>query len=118
MVQGKGFGRKFLGVGLLGAIFFLAGACSMTFNSPSIYKATMSKGIKMEKTGTPLAEAMDHILPPRRPMGRFAFADPLSLGVWKFSKQADLAMEFVKYHFQSSQFNRFLDVAVGYNNLS
>jgi multiple sugar transport system substrate-binding protein len=94
---------------------FLAGACSMTFNSPSIYKTAMSKGIKVEETATPLAEAMDHILPPRGPMGRFAFADPLSLGVWKFSKQADLAMEFIKYHFQSSQFNRFLDVAVGYN---
>jgi multiple sugar transport system substrate-binding protein len=94
---------------------FLAGTCSMTFNSPSIYKTAMGKGIKVEETGEPLAEAMEHILPPRGPKGRFAFADTLSLGIWKFSKNGDLAKEFIKFHFQQSQFNKFLDVAVGYN---
>lgn len=94
---------------------FLAGSISMTFNSPSIYKTAMSKEIKVEETGEPLDKAMDHILPPKGPVGRFAFADALSLGIWKFSKNADLAKEFLKFHFQAKQFNAFLDVAVGYN---
>lgn len=94
---------------------FLAGVCSMAFNSPSIYKAAMSKDIKVVETGKPLAEAIDHILPPKGPQGRFAFADCLTLGIWKFSKNQQLAKEFLKYHFEQSQFNAFLDVAVGYN---
>jgi len=94
---------------------FLAGVCSMAFNSPSIYKAAMSKGIKVAETGEPLAEAIDHILPPKGPKGRFAFADCLTLGIWKFSKNKDLAGEFLKYHFEKSRFDEFLKVAVGYN---
>ena len=94
---------------------FLAGICSMTFNSPSIYKAAKSKGIKIAETGQPLADVIDHILPPKGPEGRFAFADSLSLGIWKFSKNQDLAKEFLKYHFQQEQFNPFLDVAIGYD---
>ncbi len=94
---------------------FLAGICSMTFNSPSIYKAAMSKNITVKETGKPLANVIDHILPPKGPKGRFAFADSLSLGIWKFSKNKELAKEFLKYHFEKAQFDRFLDVAVGYN---
>jgi multiple sugar transport system substrate-binding protein len=94
---------------------FLAGACSMTFNSPSIYKAAMSKNIKVAETGEPLAEAIDHIIPPKGPKGRFAFADSLTLGIWKFSDNVDLAKEFIRYHFEKARFDRFLDVAIGYN---
>jgi len=94
---------------------FLANAISMTFNSPSIYKTAIGRSIKVEETGQPLAEAIDHVLPPKGPMGRFAFADTLSLGIWKFSKNADLAQEFLRFHFQEKQFNKFLEVAVGYN---
>lgn len=94
---------------------FLAGVCSMAFNSPSIYKAAMSKGITIAETGKPLADAIDHILPPRGPQGRYAFADCLTLGIWNFSKNQQLAKEFLKYHFEKSRFNEFLDVAVGYN---
>lgn len=94
---------------------FLAGVCSMAFNSPSIYKAAIGKDIKVAETGEPLAEAIDHLLPPKGPKGRFAFADCLTLGIWKFSKNQDLAKEFLKYHFEKSQFEAFLDVALGYN---
>jgi multiple sugar transport system substrate-binding protein len=94
---------------------FLAGVCSMAFNSPSIYKAAKSKGINIPETGKPLADAVDHILPPKGPEGRYAFADCLTLGIWKFSKNQQLAKEFLKYHFEKSQFDKFLDVAVGYN---
>ena len=94
---------------------FLAGSISMTFNSPSIYKTAMGRDIKVEETGQPLAQAMDHILPPKGPVGRFAFADTLSLGIWKFSRNADLAKEFIKFHFEQKQYNKFLEVAVGYN---
>ena len=94
---------------------FLAGVCSMAFNSPSIYKAAIGKDIRVSETGKPLAEAIDHILPPKGPKGRFAFADCLTLGIWKFSKNQDLAKEFLKYHFEKSQFEDFLEVALGYN---
>lgn len=93
----------------------LAGTISMTFNSPSIYKTALTRNLKVEESGEPLASALDHILPPKGPVGRFAFADTLSLGIWKFAKNADLAREFLKFHFQEKQQNKFLDVAVGYN---
>ena len=93
----------------------LAGVCSMAFNSPSIYKAAMSKGIMVPETEKPLADVIDHILPPKGPKGRFAFADCLTLGIWNFSKNQDLAKAFLKYHFEKSQFDEFLNVAVGYN---
>ena len=93
----------------------LAGMCSMAFNSPSIYKAAIGKQIKVSETGKPMAEVIDHILPPKGPKGRFAFADCLTLGIWKFSKNQDLAKEFLKYHFEKSQFEAYLDVALGYN---
>ena len=94
---------------------FLAGQCSMAFNSPSIYKAAMGKNIKIAETGKPMAEAIDHILPPKGPKGRYSFADPLSLGIWNFSKNKELAKEFLKFHFQKAQFDNLLEVAVGYN---
>jgi multiple sugar transport system substrate-binding protein len=94
---------------------FLAGVCSMTFNSPSIYKAALSKNIMVAETGKPLADVIDYILPPKGPQGRFAFADSLTLGIWEFSQNKALAKEFLKYHFQKSQFGKFLEVAVGYN---
>jgi multiple sugar transport system substrate-binding protein len=93
----------------------LAGVCSMAFNSPSIYKAAMNKKIMVSETGKPLAEVIDHILPPKGPKGRFAFADCLTLGIWEFSKNQDLAKAFLKYHFEKSRFDEFLNVAVGYN---
>ena len=58
---------------------------------------------------------IDHILPPAGPKGRFAFADCLTLGIWEFSKNKELAKEFLKYHFAKKQFDEFLEVAVGYN---
>ncbi|MBW1711797.1 MAG: extracellular solute-binding protein [Deltaproteobacteria bacterium] len=94
---------------------FLAGTCSMTFNSPSIYKAAVSKKIKVAETGKPMADALDYFVPPKGPKGRFAFADALSLGVWNFSKNQELAKEFIKFHFEKAQFDQFLEVAVGYN---
>ena len=39
----------------------------------------------------------------------------MTLGIWKFSKNQDLAKEFLKYHFEKSQFEAYLDVALGYN---
>ena len=44
-----------------------------------------------------------------------AFADSLTLGIWEFSENKELAKDFLKYHFEKSQFDQFLDVAVGYN---
>lgn len=93
----------------------LAGACSMTFNSPSVYKAAKSKDIRVAETNRPLAEVIDHILPPAGPKGRYAFADCLTLGIWEFSKNQSLAKDFLKYHFSKKQFDEFLEVAVGYN---
>lgn len=93
----------------------LAGTCSMAFNSPSIYKAAKSKDIRVTETDKPLADAIDHILPPAGPKGRFAFADCLTLGIWEFSKNKELAKEFLKYHFAKKQFDEFIEVAVGYN---
>jgi len=93
----------------------LAGTCSMTFNSPSIYKTAKGKDIRVQETDKPLADAIDNILPPAGPKGRFAFADCLTLGIWEFSKNKALAKEFLKYHFAKKQFDEFLEVAVGYN---
>lgn len=93
----------------------LAGTCSMTLNSPSIYQAARENDIRVAETDKPLAETIDHILPPAGPQGRFAFTDCLTLGIWEFSKNKELAKEFLKYHFARKQFEEFLEVAMGYN---
>ena len=43
---------------------FLAGVCSFTFNSPSIYFAAKTKNIKVQETGEPMKDVIDIMLPP------------------------------------------------------
>ena len=45
------------------------------------------------------------------PQGKFIYGESLSLGIWKFSKNKELAKEFLRFHFEKQRFNRFLDVA-------
>jgi multiple sugar transport system substrate-binding protein len=94
---------------------FLAGACSFAFNSPSIYFAAKSKNIKVAETGNPMADVIDIMVPPSGPQGRFIYGESLSLGIWKFSKNIELAKDFLRFHFERKRFNHFLEVAAGYN---
>lgn len=94
---------------------FQAGHIWYTYNSPSIFFKANSQKLKVQDTGQSLADCMDHEIPPAGPAGRFLMGDPLSLSIWKFSKNKKLAKEFLLFLFDKQQYDLWLQESVGYN---
>jgi multiple sugar transport system substrate-binding protein len=92
-----------------------AGKCAAILNPISAWSSIDKQGIKVPGKSTPLAQVIDHDLPPAGPAGRFSAAAVNGLGVWKFSKNQDLAKEFLKYHFGAKQHDAFITQSRGYN---
>jgi multiple sugar transport system substrate-binding protein len=92
-----------------------AGKCSVILNPISAWASIERQGMKVPGKQTPLADVINHDLPPRGPAGRFSAAAVNGIGMWKFSKNQDLAKEFLKYHFDPKQQNDFIAQSLGYN---
>lgn len=93
--------------------YILSGKGSIAYNPVSIYWVAKVKKIMLEDK--PIADLLDHFLPAQGPAGRFNFSYPLILGIWTFSKNITEAKEFLRYHFSSENFNKWLIAADGYN---
>jgi multiple sugar transport system substrate-binding protein len=88
--------------------FILSGKGSWTLNAISIYEAA--------KKSTPeVAKVLNHSLMPAGPVRRIAAVPYWSLGVWRFSKNLDLAKAFLRYHFQRESQRDFIAASGGYN---
>lgn len=88
--------------------YLLSGRGSWTINAISIYEAA-------KKSVPALVKVLNHALMPAGPVRRVAAVPYWSIGVWKFSKNLDLAKEFLRYHFQREPQNAFITASGGYN---
>ncbi len=85
---------------------FLAGAISVTTNAVSIYN--VAKRDVPELTGK-----MNHTRPWQGPAGRRSIGITLSFGIPTYSKNADIAEEYIEFLLDKEQFSPWLAVGSG-----
>lgn len=78
-----------------------------TRNAISIYVAAQRKNM-------PIAAKFDHTIPPRGPERRLGIMAYQSLGVWKFSKNQEVAKEWIRYILHPDNFHPWIEAAAGY----
>jgi multiple sugar transport system substrate-binding protein len=89
--------------------FMLSGKGSWIHNPISPYNQALAKSM-------PIADDINHHRSPGGPAGIHS-APPLNgLGIWKFSKNADLAKEFIKFHFQKENFDAWIVASNAFNH--
>jgi multiple sugar transport system substrate-binding protein len=88
--------------------FMLSGKGSWTRNAISIYVAARRKNM-------PIADKFDHTIPPKGPERRLGMLSYQSMGVWKFSKNQDVAKDWMRFLFQPDNFNPWIEAAGGYS---
>lgn len=88
--------------------FMLSGLGSWTLNTPSVWIAAL-------KDFPDIAGEFDHAPVPSGPAGQFRSPSSASLGIWKFSKNIELAKDLVKFLLGDKQMNRQIIGSSGYN---
>jgi len=88
--------------------YMLSGVGSWTINAPSIYASAL-------KDFPDLAREFDHAPIPAGPKGRFRHSSTLSLGVWKFSKNQELAIDLIGSLMEKKNFYSTIFATNGYN---
>jgi multiple sugar transport system substrate-binding protein len=89
--------------------FVLSGKGSWIHNPISPYNAALAK--KM-----PIADDINHHNSPGGPAGIHSAPPINSIGIWKFSKNADLAKEFIKFHFRKENFDAWIVASNAFNH--
>ncbi len=92
-----------------------SGKCAMILNPISAYNSARKDNALIPGTDKPIHQVINHIMPPEGPAGRHMSAAHNAVGIWKFSPVVDLAKEFLKYHFQKDNQEKFLTASLGYN---
>ncbi len=88
--------------------FILSGKGSWTRNAISIYEAARQKNPEQ-------AKHINHTIPLKGPVRRLGITPAWSLGIWKFSKNQELAKDFLRFLFEPEQQNAFIEAASGFN---
>ncbi|MEM4592842.1 MAG: extracellular solute-binding protein [Sulfolobales archaeon] len=88
--------------------FLLSGVGAWTPNAPSIWAVAKLQNL-------PIADQIDHLPLPRGPRGRFRSTNTLSLGVWNFSANVDLAKDLIRYLLRPENVARQVEASMGYN---
>src|SRR5881396_2478847 len=89
--------------------FILAGKCSWIHNPISPYNAALAN--KM-----PIADEINHHNSPAGPAGTHSAPPILGLGVWKFSKNVELAKEFIQFLFRKENFDAWIVASNAFNH--
>jgi multiple sugar transport system substrate-binding protein len=92
-----------------------SGKCAMILNPTSAYNSARKDNALIPGTDKPIHEVINHIIPPKGPVGRHMSAANQTFGVWKWSPVADIAKEFLDFHFQKEQQRKHLEASLGYN---
>jgi len=88
--------------------FILSGIGSWTVNPPSIWAVAVRDQL-------PIAELIDHVPLPSGPEGRFRVADYNNFGIWKFSKNIDLAKDLLRFLLRPDNVSKQVEASWGYN---
>ena len=86
----------------------VAGKCSWIHNPISAYNTAL-------KEKMPIADDMNHHLTPGGPAGMHASPGINALGIWKFSKNAEPAKEFIQFLFRKENYDAFIVAANAFN---
>ena len=86
---------------------FLAGSVSVTSNGASIYFTARDKFPEIYR-------AMNHAPFPRGPAGRIYYLTIHSSSVMRYSKNPQLAKDFIRYYMAKEQYGKWFDVMGGY----
>jgi multiple sugar transport system substrate-binding protein len=89
--------------------FVLSGKGSWIHNPISPYNAALAQ--KM-----PIADDINHHNSPGGPAGIHSAAPMNGISIWKFSKNVDLAKEFLKFHFQKENFDAWIVASNAFNH--
>jgi len=89
--------------------FILSGKGAWIHNPVSPYAAAVSK--KM-----PIADDINHHTSPAGPAGTHSAPPILGLGIWNFSKNVELAKEFMAFLYQKENFDPWIVASQGFNH--
>jgi multiple sugar transport system substrate-binding protein len=89
--------------------FILSGKGSWIHNPISPYNAAL-------KEKMPIADDINHQTSPAGPAGTHS-APPINMiSIWKFSKNVDLAKEFLRFHFQKENYDAWIVASNAFNH--
>jgi multiple sugar transport system substrate-binding protein len=89
--------------------FILSGKGSWIHNPISPYNQALAKSM-------PIADDINHHSSPGGPAGIHSAPPMNGIGIWKFSKNTDLAKEFIKFHFQKENFDAWIVASNAFNH--
>jgi multiple sugar transport system substrate-binding protein len=92
-----------------------SGKCSMILNPISAYNSARVDNTLLPGTQRPIHQVINHIMPPQGPAGRHMCAAHQAIGIWNWSPVQDVAKQFLDWHFQKEQQEKFLTASQGYN---
>jgi multiple sugar transport system substrate-binding protein len=87
----------------------LAGKCSWIHNPISPYNAAL-------KEKMPIADDINHHNSPGGPAGIHSAPPILGLGIWKFSKNLELAKEFIQFLFKKENYDEWVVASNAFNH--
>ncbi len=87
---------------------FNAGKCSWIHNPVSPYAAAKAKHL-------PIADDINHHSTPAGPAGRFFAPAVRGYGIWKFSKNVDLAKDLLRFLYREDNLKEWIQAGAGFN---
>jgi multiple sugar transport system substrate-binding protein len=92
-----------------------SGKCSMILNPISAYNSARKDNALIPGTERPIHQVINHVMPPRGPAGRHMSGAHNAVGIWTWSPVQEVAKQFLDWHFQKEQQDKFLVASQGYN---
>ncbi len=92
-----------------------AGKCFVIHNPISAYESAKAGKVKIPGSEREIHEVIDHANTPRGPVDRKTTTGYWCVGVWNFSKNVELAKDFLRYHFQPEQQYKWIETGRGFN---
>src|SRR5207249_807713 len=88
--------------------------------APDTWEDLLRAGRKLKKLGHPVGIAISQTTgfhpSPAGPAGRHTVGVPRSLGIWKFSKNVDLAKDYLRWFFEPAQYHEWIMSGDNYNH--
>ncbi|TXL81686.1 extracellular solute-binding protein [Vineibacter terrae] len=92
-----------------------AGKCIGIHNPISAFESAKKDKVRVPGTQQPIAEVIDHLNTPRGPKGRKATTGFWCVGIWNFAKNAELAKDFLRFHFRPENLDKWVEAGHGFN---